>query len=111
MVLPAKTSQWGQPCDCGKNEITAKDIAKASQDQGILSCDSLDYVTANQIFRAGLETNCTNQNKERQKTGTNGVVSSFAKTGLYPMSYDNDGWNNAYKQFGMLNQLWKKKTT
>lgn len=25
------------------------------------------------------------------------------------MSYNNAGWNNAYKQFGMLNQLWKKQ--
>jgi hypothetical protein len=109
IVLPSKTSIWSQPCDNGKNETTAMDIAKASHDQGILSSEALDYETANRVFRAGLEANCLSQNDERRKTGTNAVVSSFAKTGLYPMSYENQGWNNAYKQFGLLNQLLKKK--
>jgi len=106
-VLPSKTSIWSQPCDCGKNEKTAIDIAKAAHDQGMLAGKPLDYRAANKIFRAGLEANCVEQNAELARTGSNAVVSSFAKTGLYPMEYSNSGWGNAYATFGTLNQMLK----
>lgn len=44
IVLPSKTSIWGQPCDNGKNELVGQAIAKAAHDQGILAGQALDYL-------------------------------------------------------------------
>ncbi|CAB9504178.1 unknown protein [Seminavis robusta] len=108
-VLPSKTSIWAQPCDNGKNELTAKDIAHAAHNLGLFVGSALDYRDANRVFRAGLEANCVQQNDELRRTGSNAAATSFAKTGLYPMSYENEGWNNAFQTFNKLNQLVKQK--
>lgn len=109
MVLPAKTSIWGQPCDNGKNELVAKDIAITAHNLGIFAGNSLDYRDANKIFRGGLEKNCLEQNDELRRTGTNAVVSSFKKTGLYLVDYENEGWLLAYQNFNKLNELIKQQ--
>ncbi|CAB9505664.1 unknown protein [Seminavis robusta] len=108
-VLPSKTSIWSQPCDNGKNELTAKDIAQVAHELGILVGGTLTYSEANRIFRRGLERNCTDQNNELRRTGTNGVASSFRKTGLYPMDYNNEGWTMAYHNFNKLNEMIKQQ--
>ncbi|CAB9529901.1 unknown protein [Seminavis robusta] len=104
-VLPSKTSIWAQPCDNGKNELTAKHIAITAHNMGLMIGTPLDYIDANKIFRGGLEMNCLEQNDELRRTGTNAVVSSFKKTGLYPIDYDNEGWQSAFQNFSKLNQL------
>ncbi|CAB9505609.1 unknown protein [Seminavis robusta] len=104
-ILPSKTSIWGQPCDNGKNELTAKDIAFEAHNRGLMVGTALDYLDANKIFRGGLEQNCQQQNDELRRRGTNAVVSSFKKTGLYPIDYDNEGWKAAIQSFKRLNEL------
>ncbi|CAB9530681.1 hypothetical protein (Partial), partial [Seminavis robusta] len=108
-VLPSKTSIWSQPCDNGKNELTAKDIAFAAHSLGLMVGKPLDYLDANRVFRAGLERNCIEQNDELRRTGTNAVVSSFKKTGLYPMDYSNEGWKAAILNFSRLNELLRQQ--
>ncbi|CAB9506584.1 unknown protein [Seminavis robusta] len=108
-VLPSKTSIWSQPCDNGKNETSAKDISQTAHDLGLMVGSALDYRDANRIFRQGLQKNCIDQNDELRRTGRNAVVSSFEKTGLYPMSYDNEGWQTAIRGFGKMNSLIKQQ--
>ncbi|CAB9523867.1 unknown protein [Seminavis robusta] len=108
-VLPSKTSIWSQPCDNGKNELTAKDIAMEAHKQGLFVGKTLDYLDANSIFRAGLEKNCIDQNDELRRTGSNAVASSFKKTGLYPMDYQNEGWQLAIQNFHGLNKMLKEQ--
>ncbi|CAB9526972.1 unknown protein [Seminavis robusta] len=108
-ILPAKSSIWSQPCDNGKNELTAKDIATVAHNLGLLAGKSMDYLDANKVFRGGLEKNCIEQNDELRRRGTNAVVSSFRKTGLYPIDYGNEGWSHACLCFGKLNELLKEQ--
>ena len=97
-VLPSKTSIWSQPCDCGKNELTAMSIAQAAHDQGILSSEPLDYLKANKVFRTGLEANCIALNNELRRTESNAVVSSFNKTGLKATKGQTSSVRSAYQR-------------
>jgi len=84
-------------------------IAKAAQNQGVLTGKALDYLKANRMFREGLEQNCLTQNDELQRTGSNAAASSFKKTGLHPFSCECEGWKNVFATFGKLNELLKQQ--
>ena len=91
--------------DSQENELTATDIAFVAHNEGLMAGQAMDYLDANRVFRFGLERNFTRQNNELTRTGANAVVSSFRKAGLYPMNYDNKGWQIAFNAFGKLNKL------
>jgi len=109
VLLPSKTSIWGQPNDCGINMALEQCIADVAAVEGILENSNCTLEQSFDVYVKGVNKFLDKEQERLQRTGENVSTSSYAKPGLEPLNYDSVSWKDAILYYGNYAELKKQQ--